>query len=209
MSTSAMTYAIDAMAASGFVVLDAVVAMELRPDLWRDGAIARAELASDRFQVALRALNHTSRSLVKLDGVEGDVPVQTRSMRELAARIEFVTGRSCELLPAGGTPVRKSAWAGVRDRESPGPAPVGDLYRDVPLPAKAIPVKPRPCTDCKRLQGDQCGAPSESGIRYPAKDVARRCPAFLMPYGAIKSTGLELWPELQGLPLRRAGQAET
>lgn len=198
----AVEYAIDALRASGFVVLHCRVAVDLRSDLWRDEPIAAAQLRNPVFMSKVTTMPGVQVAAARLRGIDQDVQVLSRSQARLAERVEWVTGRECTLLPEGGTPARKSGWTAPRPTAAVA-VRVGDLYHDV-----ATSIQPLTCSGCKKLVDGACTDPAASGIRFPVIDVRRRCPAYLLPHNAMKRTGAELWPELAGLPRREATRTE-
>jgi len=88
------SYAFDCIAASGFAVMSPAIAYELRPDLWACVAdCARTLATKDK-------IPGTQRMTAIFDGY-GPVLVVTRSLDNLAQRLQWVVGRAVfDLKPA-------------------------------------------------------------------------------------------------------------
>lgn len=88
------SYAFDCIAASGFAVMSPAIAYELRPDLWACVAdCARTLTTRDK-------IPGTQRMTATFEGF-GSVLVVTRSLDNLAQRLQWVVGRTViDLKPA-------------------------------------------------------------------------------------------------------------
>lgn len=88
------SYAFDCIVASGFAVMSPAIAYELRPDLWACLADCARTLNT---QVKIPG---TQRLTVTFEGF-GSALVLTRSLNNLAQRLEWIVGRSVlDLKPA-------------------------------------------------------------------------------------------------------------
>lgn len=185
-------YAIEALASSGFAVLNSKVAYTMRPDLWSDALGASIDLGDKSLPAKLNAFG-CLRYLARLDGIEGTVKVLARSGDDLAKRIGQVTG--FRVVSLALEPELRAAIGPVPPRRvvpNADPRP-GDLHADVKTKEPA-----RTCTVCEWLQhGGGCSNSSESMIQRPQPNAPRRCkgyrPVFESYDGRI---GRTLWPEL-------------
>lgn len=79
------TYVQQSLAACGFAVIASQIAYKLRPDLWASGQ-------SCAYDIRPMQIDGTIRLSVRLEGLDAPVLVLTRSMDDLARRIEWITG---------------------------------------------------------------------------------------------------------------------
>lgn len=194
MSDKGKTYAGACLAGSGFVILDAEIAMTLRPDLWWSGIEAAGDVSTARFRQVIEAWPHLSRFSCRIDGADHNVVVLTRSSDQLAQRIEWIVGRPVHGLVAVPTGPNTLPVAPAVPR-TPN-AFAGDLHVGV-----ATANGPRTCSSCENFTaGHTCRAAKDSGIEQPLSRVPRRCIAYtpLWDY-SDQLTGAKLWPELLGL----------
>lgn len=194
---SADRYAIESLAATGFAVLDGPVAAMLRPDLWRGGMEARADLARAASRSAIGALVGARNYLARLEGRAELVPVIARSDSDLARRITSITGIRCIRVYSesdlAGEPMKPDEI--LTPRRSAGNSQCGDLWAAVSTKEPG-----RTCLECASFTaGHTCRQSSVSGITAPSAAIARRCLAFTPHFDALDSrVGVTLWPELVG-----------
>lgn len=81
-------YVNQTLSAAGFVILDSRRAFLARPDLWNSQHSAAADFNLAEIEYALKSRDR-SVILAMADGI----PLATRSLRDLAIRIEYITGR--------------------------------------------------------------------------------------------------------------------
>lgn len=192
---SADRYAIESLAATGFAVLDGPIAATLRPDLWRGGMEARADLARAASKSTIGSLRGVHKFLARLDGRAELVPVIARSDVDLARRISLVVGMRCARVfresDLAGEPMEMPEVDTPRRSASRGPR--GDLWAGV-----ATKEPGRTCSECAHFTaGHSCRSADTSGIQNPAPNTIRRCAPFKPRWDAIDGRdGATLWPEL-------------
>lgn len=94
MSDRSSSFALQCLAASGIAIMDPRIAYELRPDMW--ASLQDCAITFRKNQKADRVLRMTA----TLEGL-GPVLVLTRSLDQLAQRLEWIVGRTVrELKPA-------------------------------------------------------------------------------------------------------------
>ena len=194
MSTKANLYIDQALAATGFAVIDSTAACILRPDLWSSGMEAAGDF-SPRFFRPIDRIG-VRRYLGFLEG-RGDRPVEilARSHDRLAMRIEWVTGLKLADLYED-VPERAPATAAPATPRRARNTPAGDVHEGVMTKEAG-----RPCGECSHLStAGSCMRSADSGVEWPTKTLPRRCVVFQPLYLARdQRSGAQLWPELKDL----------
>lgn len=183
-------YVSQSMAATGFCVIDSVIAFKLRQDIWLDARQCSGDFALARkrgFSTPAGAAEY----LLRLDGVDHDLQVFSRNAHGLKERLEWIVGLSVAAL------VPQSDLQGVvmplDIQPKPATAQRGDVHAGL-----ATKEGPRTCSECNWLsQTGRCLASDESGIEQPLQKEPRRCRAFRPHFESLDAqTGAQLWPEL-------------
>ncbi len=217
-------YLHQSLGACGFAVLNADVAMRLRPDLWPgDGLECAGEFARAFKRNQFSSMPHALRLTALLVGIDRPVPVLTRSAKRLAERIEEVTGYPVERIVEGEQievkeSPRRVKWQEMQQRhqqaqKSPAAPMTPRNERAVPDDVQGLDIAakepPRFCTACDNRTGDGGCLPAIRG-EFPGRpahfkptaDHPRRClhyvPGTEFSTGERRDlrTGQELWPEL-------------
>lgn len=197
--TRPLTFAQQALAQAGLVILNARFAAEQRPDLWADGLTCAAEFGQAMARNSFATLPG-ARVNVVLEGQPAPVLIVARSVDQLATRIEWLTGRKViSLEPA----------AAQSQAVAPPPAPQAppeDRHHGVVTRESGV-----TCSDCSAFTaGHSCSSAVQSGIEHPAANVVRRCLAFAPHWDAVdKRNGAERWPELVAKPTKGARNARV
>lgn len=120
MSTKAHTYAASALSGCGFVVLDAQIAFEQRPDIFNHAIEAGGYLDAHARQ-AIAGWPGLARCTLRLRGIDRDLVLLARRVDEsLAARIEHVIGRQViSIVPVDGATFWEVADTTTRARLEP------------------------------------------------------------------------------------------
>ena len=183
-------YLHQSLAASGLVVVDSEIAARLRRDLWPDFRQASGDFGLERKR-GIATPAGAAEYLLRLDGVDHDLQVFSRSAHGLAERISWITGYEViTLVPQSDLQV---VVMPLDIAPKPAPAPRGDVHAGV-----ATAEGPRTCSDCNWLSaGGKCNAADESGIQLPLAREPRRCRAFRPHFEAIDARcGAQIWPEI-------------
>ncbi|RUP35577.1 MAG: hypothetical protein EKK45_00805 [Curvibacter sp.] len=190
--TRPLTFAQQALAHTGLVILSARFAIEQRPDLWADGLACAAEFGQAMARNSFANLPGI-RFKAALDDQSTPVIVVARSADQLAARIEWLTGRKVISLEATVSPPQAVV-------APPAPsAPPEDRHHGVVTRESSV-----TCSDCSAFTaGHSCSSAVQSGTEHPAANVPRRCLAFAPHWDAVdKRCGAERWPELVARPVK-------
>jgi len=205
MSTKAMKYVHESLAATGFVVMHHEIAATVRPDIWGDGMECRKDIHAQTTRNALGGLKPLRYRAI-LRGIQGAVPLLARSPKQLAERIELITGFQVdEVFP-------ESELEGI-------PEPMSNerlaaiARRKVSLQNPFDHIKtangPRSCSTCSHIAaGHRCMNDKVSGIDYPPANVDRRCLGYAPLWNSHdKRNGHALWPELiNATPILNTGE---
>lgn len=194
MSTKANLYLDQALAATGFAVIDSTIACTLRPDLWSSGMEAAGDFSPTFFRPTDRIGVRRYRGY--LEGRE-DRPVEilARSHDRLAMRVEWITGMKLvdlyEVLPQRSP---GAVGAGVVPPRNDRHARSEDVHAGV-----ATKEAGRACGECDHLSvAGRCMRASVSTVEWPNQNAPRRCVVFQPKFDANdQRTGLQLWPELR------------
>lgn len=185
-------YLATALASCGWVVVDAVVAATLRPDLWPHGA---PEAGNDlnRVRLWLPSWPDLRRYVISFDG-HRELEAWARCGDRLGDRM-FVT--------LGKRPIVVRAYTPPAPPETPADAPPRrpaerdtDLWAGVETHEPAIAA----CAVCEfYTAGGKCKASDRSGVPEPRPRELRRCLAFVPEHGTSDDRpGRVRWPELMG-----------
>ena len=191
MPTKVLAYTHQALAASGFAILDSRIAITLRPDLWTSGLEATGGFGLNDTRNRLRGIGGVKRFCARLIGVDGTLTVLARSSDNLAKRIEWVTGFEVreifEEQEIAGIPAPRDV-----PRRRP-PQSADDQHAGIQTAEGS-----RTCSSCNAMSaGNSCRNASISGLEYPSANVQRRCLGYTPKWDAYdKRPGSELWPEL-------------
>lgn len=192
MSTKANLYIDQALAATGFAVIDITIARILRPDLWPSGAEAAWDFSPRFFRPIDRTGVRRYRGF--LEGRE-DSPVEilARSHDRLAMRVEWVTGLKLTDLYEDVTE-RSPATAAPAVARRARDTQAGDVHGGVITQDSG-----RPCGDCDHLSaGGRCLQAPATGIEWPNQAEPRRCVVFQPRSEALdQRDGKKLWTELK------------
>lgn len=188
--TRALNFAQQALAHAGFAVLNARLAVEMRPDLWADGLTCAAEFGQAMARNSFANLPGI-RLKVVLQDQSNAVTVVARSVDQLAARIEWLTGRKVVSMELAVT----QSQAVVTP-----PAPQAqqeDRHHGVFTRESGV-----TCSDCSAFTAaHSCLSADQSGTAHPAANVERRCLAFVPLWDAADlRNGAARWPELLANP---------
>ena len=123
MNSKVRTYIVDALAASGFVVIDHRLALTLREDLWASAANAYSDFCDARAKIERFVGSLARVSLVEIRFIDEEtwLLTATRSENTLPDRVHWVTGLIVAAIRPF-SPVRRAAEARERPAaEADGP----------------------------------------------------------------------------------------
>lgn len=183
-------YVNQAMAATGFCVIDSVIASRLRQDLWPDARQCSGDFALARKR-GFSKPSDAPEYLLRLRNVDHDLQLLARHSHGLLERVQWITGMVVvSLHPMADL---QGTVQPLDIQPKPAPAPRGDVHAGL-----ATKEGPRACSDCNWLsQTGRCLASEDSGIDQPLQKEPRRCKGFRPHFEALDArTGAQLWPEL-------------
>lgn len=198
--SKATQYVHQALASTGFVVVDSTVAWMLRPDLWTSGM----DCAQDFVQIYSKVTNsiaNVARMTIRLSGPDRSALVLARSTDRLAERMGLILGHTVELLESEQVAATRAAPEAPRAYH---PAP--DIRAGVSY-SVATAEDPRTCDSCDNLTATQaCSAAARgkldfvSGSYRPHIHALRRCIGY-QPKLDLRDdrNGHDLWPEIVAL----------
>jgi hypothetical protein len=198
-----MQYTHQALAASGFAVIDSQVAMTMRPDIWNSGMVCAGEFAQKSTKNSLGGISGVMRMTARLSGLDRPVRVLTRSTDRLAERIEWVTGFVVDKLEPEQVATSQVAPAAIIPRR---PNPNAIEFVAVTISTANL---PRSCSVCDNLtHGGNCKEAVHQGEApewKPSANAPRLCLHYVPDHYTTSttsdySTGRELWPEVAGQP---------
>lgn len=199
--SKAIQYVHQSLAATGFVVLDSVMAWMLRPDLWASGM----DCAQDFFRIyhQTNSIANVARMSIRLPGQDRSVLVLARSTDRLAERIGLILGTTVELLESEQATAARAAPEAIAPRAE---HPASDIRagKDYGL---ATAESPRTCDSCDNLTATQaCYAAARgkldfvSGSYRPYIHALRRCLGYQPKFDLCDArNGHDLWPEIVAL----------
>lgn len=196
--SKAIQYVHQSLAATGFVVLDSVMAWMLRPDLWASGMDCAQDFV--RIYQQTNSIANVTRMSIRLSGLDRSVLVLARSTDRLAERIGLILGHSVELLESEQVTAIRAAPQAIAPRVE---HPASDIRsgKDYGL---ATMEGPRTCDSCENLTATQaCSAAARgkldfvSGSYRPYIHALRRCIGYQPKFDLCDDrTGHDLWPEI-------------
>lgn len=192
-----MKYVHEALAATGFVVLHHEIAATIRPDIWGDGMECRKDINAQTTRNALGGLK-PMRYRATVRGIQGAVPLIARSPKQLADRIELITGFQVDdVFPESELegipePMSNERLAAIARRHE-------QTQKHIQMFLHINTVNgPRNCSSCSHIAaGHRCMNSKVSGIEYPPANVDRRCLGYAPMWDSHdRRDGHALWPEL-------------
>ncbi len=114
----ALKYAQQQLGSTGFVLLNATIAATLRPDLFPDGVGAAGSIAEANQRNTFSGLLNVTSLEATIEGFATPVPLLTRSMARLKARIAELTGYEVTELHQGTSACRSQVAAAAQQAKT-------------------------------------------------------------------------------------------
>jgi len=188
-----MKYVHESLAATGFAVLHHEIAATNRPDIWTNGMECRGDIHAQTTKNSLGFIS-APRYRVAMTGINGLVTVLARSPKQLADRIETITGFHVEdIFPESELTGTPEPMSDKRITEIARRHEHARMFSHIET-ANA----PRHCSTCSHISaGHRCMNHKVSGIDYPPANVDRRCLGYSPKWDSHdRRDGHALWPEL-------------
>lgn len=188
-----MKYVHESLAATGFVVLHHEIAATVRPDIWGDGMECRRDIHAQTTKNAMGSIN-APRYRALLTGINGLITILARSSKQLADRIETITGFQVEdIFPESELAGIPEPLSNQRKTEIARRHEYAQMFSHIETANG-----PRRCSSCSHIAaGHHCMNSKVSGIDYPPANIDRRCLGYTPLYDSHdRRDGQALWPEL-------------